>query len=174
MGSIVGSLTGENPSVVGTLNVSGVVTAPAGFVGPVTGSITGAAGNLTTVTSTTISATTANITAAAIGGVVTYAATSPAQITANVNDYVGFGSTPVSRISTDAARDCTGATGSSTQYQLIFNVGSFNLVFKHENAGSTAALRFSLKGAADYTLAPGACIARYYDATTARWRLTQP
>jgi hypothetical protein len=184
-----GMLSGFGSMTVASLDTAGVITATGGFVGNVTGNV---AGNLTglvdgvdidtkaplaspTFTGTATIPTAAVSTALNVSGIETLSATSPAQWTGNQTDYSGFGSTMVSRISTDASRNIYSATGSSLQFQWIVNTGAQNAVFVHDDgATGTAALRFSLKGSANYTLAPGAWIGRYYDATTARWRLTQP
>lgn len=183
MPNLSSDLTAGPVTIQSTLDVTGVITAPAGVVGNLTGNTAGThTGNVasattiggTTATITTVNATTAGVTTLNVAGVITGGPTSPTQITGNVTDYAGFGSTLFARISTDAARNCYSATGASQQLQWIFNVGGFNLVFIHDDgATGTAALRFSLKGAANFTLAPGACIMRWYDPTSARWRLDQ-
>lgn len=171
------AVSGSSGSFAGNVDVTGVVTAVGGFVGALTGTVDGIdidtrapiAGPTFTGTATI---PTAAVTTLNLAGIGTWSATSPAQITSNVTDYSGFGSTMVSRVSTDTSRNIYSATGSSAQVQCIINVGSFNLVFIHDDgATGTAALRFSLKGSTNYTLAPGASVFRYYDATTARWRL---
>jgi len=109
------------------------------------------------------------------GGLQFDSSMSPAQITANVNDYSPSGSSPsynaasALRLSSDASRDITGmAGGLAGRVLLIFNVGSFNIVLKDESASSTAANRFALK--ADITLAPDGSALLWYDSTTSRWR----
>jgi hypothetical protein len=102
---------------------------------------------------------------------------SPAQITSNQNDYnpTGFnnGGAPygasILRLSTDASRDITGLVGGlSGRLLIIQNVGTNNIVLKHEDAGSTAANRFAI--GADLTLAADEGLMLWYDNTTQRWR----
>ena len=96
---------------------------------------------------------------------------SPSQITSTQNDYAptGFSACSVMRLSTDASRDITGlAGGADGRVILIFNVGSFDIVLKDEDAGSTAANRFALNG--DITLQPDNSTGLWYDSTSSRWR----
>ena len=179
MGDFIGGVVRAVSGVFsGNVDVTGTLTAGS-LVGPLTGTVDGididTRAPLASPTFTgTATIATAAVTTLNLAGVETWTATTPAQITSNQTDYAGFGSTMVSRVSTDASRNIYSATGASGQIQWIWNVGSQNLVFIHDDgATGTAALRFSLKGSANYTLAPGACIGRFYDATTARWRLTQ-
>lgn len=101
-------------------------------------------------------------------------AISPSQITTTQNDYAptGIGTTAFVRVSTDASRDITGiTTGAAGRFLWVVNVGSFNVVLKDEDNGSTAANRFALDG--DLTLYPGATAALWYDIAagsgTGRW-----
>lgn len=96
---------------------------------------------------------------------------SPAQITANQNDYnpTGLSGASTLRLSTDASRDITGlAGGADGRILLIHNVGSYNLVLKDESGSSAAANRFALSS--DITLSTDQCAILQYDATTSRWR----
>ncbi len=96
---------------------------------------------------------------------------SPTQITADQNDYAptGFATAATVRLSTDASRIVTGLAGGALGRLIaIYNVGDFNLVLANENAGSTAANRFSL--GSSVTLTPNTGLVLQYDATTARWR----
>lgn len=96
----------------------------------------------------------------------------PAQITANTNDYAptGLSTANTLRLSTDASRDLTGLTGGSDgRLMIVHNVGSNALVLKNESASSTAANRFAL-GGADVTLAANQSVTLQYDATSSRWR----
>lgn len=105
--------------------------------------------------------------AMAMNGVV-----SPAQITANQNDYApaDFANCAVLRLSSDAARDITGlAGGSHGRHVAVFNTGAFNLTLKAENASSTAVNRFA--ASADVVLAPKEGVALWYDQTSSRWRV---
>jgi len=103
----------------------------------------------------------------------------PAQITSNQNDYnpTGFnnGGSPagasILRLSSDASRDITGLVGGvSGRLLIISNVGTNDIVLKHQNTGSTAANRFIFQAASDLTLSADASVTLWYDATTSRWR----
>lgn len=96
----------------------------------------------------------------------------PSTITADADDYSPTGWTDAGfalRLSTDASRNVTGiAGGTGGRAGIIFNVGSFDIVLKDEDAGSDAANRFALNG--DITLAPDTGAILWYDATSSRWR----
>lgn len=95
---------------------------------------------------------------------------SPAQITANQNDYspTGITTTTVLRLSSDAARDITGITGgSSGRILILLNVGAFNITLKDDTT-STAENRFQLNG--DIVLGPDESVWLWYDSTSSRWR----
>ncbi len=104
------------------------------------------------------------------------AAVSPSQITSNQNNYnpTGLSTTSALRLNTDASREITGITvsGSFTDGRILmlYNVGSFNIVLKNEDANSTAANRFAFDG--DITLESGQSITLWYDTTSDRWRST--
>ena len=111
---------------------------------------------------------------------------SPSQITANEDDYNPLDFDPeydpaligdsnrrklptAWRLNTDASRNITGILyGAILKSIAIFNVGSFDIVLKDEDAGSTAANRFALNG--DITLQPDNSTILWYDATSSRWR----
>lgn len=96
---------------------------------------------------------------------------SPAQITANQNDYAptGFASAFAVRLSSDAAREITGlAGGAAGRVVLLANVGSFAITLANADTGSTASARFALPE--DYVLEPGSACWLYYDGTSSRWR----
>lgn len=98
---------------------------------------------------------------------------SPAQITANQNNYAPTGHADVFRfrISSDAIRDITGLVGGAAGRIIVLdNVGSFNINLLHENGASTAANRFSLPYGANMHLYVNHCIALQYDAVVSRWR----
>lgn len=108
------------------------------------------------------------------GGIAIQTAISPAQITANTNDYAptGYNQNYVLRLNTDASRDLTGiVAGKAGELKLIINVGSFDIVLKDESASSTAANRFALN--ADITISPDETAQIWYDATSSRWRVIQ-
>ncbi len=95
----------------------------------------------------------------------------PAQITANTDDYspTGLSTASVLRLSTDASRDLTGIQGGADGRVLVLhNVGSFDVVLK-DDATSTAANRFQLN--ADITVAPNQSTVIQYDSTSSRWRV---
>lgn len=97
----------------------------------------------------------------------------PAQIVANTNDYAP-GRANFYRLSSDASRDVTGlVAGAAGEARTAVNVGTQNIVLKHQNAGSAAANRFLCGGAADITLAADEIAMLWYDATTARWRVVK-
>jgi hypothetical protein len=58
------------------------------------------------------------------------------------------------------------------QTHVIVNVGSFDIVLKHDTT-STAANRFLNTTGADITLTAGQQAACWYDSTTARWRVSK-
>lgn len=96
---------------------------------------------------------------------------SPAQITANQNDYnpTDLATASVLRLSSDASRDITGLSGGADgRVMTLFNVGSTPLVVKNQSTSSTAGNRFAL--GADMTLAADQSITIMYDATSQRWR----
>lgn len=95
----------------------------------------------------------------------------PAQITADQDNYAGFTGT-TNRTSTDASHNITGMTAGVTtgHIKFIINVGSFDLVFKNDTT-STAANRFLTATGGDYTLTPNDIAVCIYDAVSARWRV---
>jgi hypothetical protein len=96
---------------------------------------------------------------------------SPAQITADQNDYnpTGLATASVLRLSSNASRNITGlAGGGDGRIVAIVNVGSNNIVLKDESASSGAANRFAL--GADIPLAAKQSAVLWYDATDTRWK----
>lgn len=110
------------------------------------------------------------------GGTLASTMLTPVQITSNQNDYAP-GAARYYRLSSDASRNITGFAGDGVggradgQECCLINVGSFDIVLKHQDAASTAALRFLNKSGADYTLPPNGMVGMVYDATTLRWRV---
>ena len=99
---------------------------------------------------------------------------SPAQITANQNDYNPTDLTTAStlRLSTDASRNITGiAGGSDGRLLLIHNIGSFNVVLVNASSLSADVNRFALSG--DLTLGPSQGVILQYDSTSSRWRASR-
>lgn len=97
---------------------------------------------------------------------------SPAQITANQNDYAptGHGTVASLRLSTDASRTISGlAGGASGRVVTVENVGSNPIILSDADANSTAANRFSF--GQNLTLAAKNGAVLKYDATESRWKL---
>lgn len=100
---------------------------------------------------------------------------SPAQLTANTDNYApsNLATSRALRLSTDASRNLTGiaapAAGELTEH-IIVNVGSFDLVLKHD-VTSTAANRFYAPGSVDFTLVANSSVLIRYDSTSSRWRI---
>lgn len=100
----------------------------------------------------------------------TTVALSPAQITADQNDY-NVGNSSFIRLSSDASRTITGIDqGSNGKHLILVNTGAFNIVLANQSVASLAANRFITGTGADITLAPDERVAATYDATTGRWR----
>jgi hypothetical protein len=100
----------------------------------------------------------------------------PAQITADQNDYnpesTASNRSSAWRISSDASRNVTGiAQGLNGRLLFLVNIGAQNIVLQNENASSAAANRIITGTGADVTLAADDTAILWYDSTTARWRL---
>lgn len=96
---------------------------------------------------------------------------SPAQITANQNNYAptDFATSFWLRLTSDAARDITGlAGGAQGRIVALSNQGSFTITLKHE-VTSTAANRFQCPGGVDYSLTTASSVLVYYDSSASRW-----
>lgn len=99
---------------------------------------------------------------------------SPAQLTANVDDWTGARNSGFVRVSSDASRDITGieAPGNSHCRRTLFcNVGSNNVVFKNGATASAAANEITTVTGADITLGANEMAEGIYDTTTAKWRM---
>lgn len=97
---------------------------------------------------------------------------SPAQLTANTDNWAvtGITTAAIIRASTDASRNLTGiASPTSGQMLRLINVGAQDLVLVHD-ATSTAANRFFLPNSANLTLNPNDSVSLWYDNTSSRWR----
>lgn len=93
-----------------------------------------------------------------------------AQFTANQND-LDVGEGTIIEISSDAVRNVTGLAGGTNGRLLIFaNVGSFNIRFMHEDAGSAAANRLKFSTAANLLVRPDEIVAFLYFPGISRWR----
>jgi hypothetical protein len=100
---------------------------------------------------------------------------SPAQITADQNDYnpSGLAGASVLRLSTDASRSVTGlAGGADGRILALINVGSNPLRLKDASSSSTAANRFDFS--AELTLNAKQSALLCYDATDSRWKCLAP
>lgn len=106
-----------------------------------------------------------------------YIANTPAQITANQDNYDPGDTSYFQRWSSDASRNVTGMTFAistkvSGQMHRIWNVGAQNIVLVNE-ATSTAANQFKTSTGANITLGANECADVQYDTTQSRW-LTTP
>jgi len=134
-------------------------------------------GNLTVNSGATVtigSATTFNSTAPTTTYEFRGTVISPAQITANQNDYAACLS-KTCLINSDAARNITGFTGGNDgEERTICNTGSFQIVIKNEDAGSTAANRVTtltpVSGDIRLPASQNACASLVYSSATSRWR----
>lgn len=107
-------------------------------------------------------------------GVATSGTITPAQITANQNNYspTGLASAAVVRLSSDDSRTITGIVPGSSpagRRLALFNVGGSDIVLANQSASSTAANRFALN--ADVTITPGSAVLLQYDGVASRWRV---
>jgi hypothetical protein len=96
---------------------------------------------------------------------------SPAQITADQNDYnpAGFSTASVLRLSSDATRNLTGLSGGvDGRIVAVVNVGTNNIVLKDASSSSSTANRFAF--GVDVTLAAEQSAVLWYDATDSRWK----
>ncbi|HKZ96211.1 MAG TPA: DUF2793 domain-containing protein [Hyphomicrobiaceae bacterium] len=96
---------------------------------------------------------------------------SPAQITANQNDYnpSALAGAAVLRLSSDASRNITGlAGGADGRILVVVNTGASNIVLVDASSSSAAANRFAI--GADITLGGNQGALLLYDSTSARWR----
>lgn len=97
--------------------------------------------------------------------------TSPAQLTANTDNWAIAATVAVVRFSTDASRNITGvANGADGRILILHNIGSNNAVLKHD-VTSTAANRFYTPNNSDFTLSQNESVALQYDSTSSRWRV---
>ena len=101
--------------------------------------------------------------------------TTPAQITANRNDYaLDIATSDIFRISSDAARNITGITAGLFDGHAILlrNVGSFAITLRHQDAASAAANRIISPWAGDVVISANASMLLVYDSTLSRWIVT--
>jgi len=134
--------------------------AGAGDTMDVTALVAGSAANSTATTETSATASWGGATLS--GG---------EEDTADYNP-TGLSEATTLRLSTDASHNLQGLVGTAVQgRKRLINVGSFNLVLKHQNTSSSAANRFICPGASDVTLTPDDSVELEYDKTATRWRL---
>lgn len=100
----------------------------------------------------------------------------PAQITANQNDYSIVYSSVLHRLSSDASRNITGmvqnlSAANGGDLKILLNVGANDIVLTHQDALSAAANRFLCSTGANITLSANQAALCWYDSTTGRWRV---
>lgn len=109
-----------------------------------------------------------------IGGNLYESWVTPAQITANQNDYV-LASGINFRLTSDANnRTITGIAAPSPdggRVVTLFNAGSFNIRIDEESASSTAANRI-ITGVGTVSISSGDSVTLKYDTTSDRWRVS--
>lgn len=108
---------------------------------------------------------------------VAYSITSPAQITADQNNY-SLGNAGYARINSDAARAITGIvaptaslSGNRGKFLFITNNGSQTITFNHLDTNSTITNRIIGIAAANTALTAGQNMGLVYDGTSNRWRI---
>lgn len=106
------------------------------------------------------------------GGTIRYPARTATQITSNQDNFNPGGRSYFQRWSTDASRNVTGmvfaSAGVDGETHLIVNVGSTDIVLKHQTT-STAANQFKNSTGADITLTANQAADVIYDGTQSRW-----
>jgi hypothetical protein len=109
----------------------------------------------------------------------TDAVITPAQITANQNDYRPrfLEQAIILRLATDASRNLTGLHRSldtgldALRWLWITNVGGFDLVLVHSSASSLARNRFACASSANVTIPTSGSVCLWYDTFSANWRV---
>ena len=102
-------------------------------------------------------------------GIVLTAAT-PAAFTVATHDWAA-GAATLQSVSATGALNLTGMVSTTpNQIRVLINVAAFTITIKHENAGSAAANRFFMAGAADILLTTNASRVFVYHAAVGRWR----
>ena len=100
---------------------------------------------------------------------------SPAQLTADQNNYAptGIDTCSVIRVDSDASRTITGLSASQVEGReiTIENDGTNAIVLSDEDANSTAANRFALPDGAAVTIGSESSVTLKYDGTASRWRV---
>lgn len=102
-----------------------------------------------------------------------FAATSPANLTASQNNYAPASPfNPILRISANAGLSLTGLVKTyDGQRTTILNVGTNAFTLTHEDAASTAANRFLCPGSTNLSISVNGGADLWYDGTTQRWRV---
>jgi hypothetical protein len=101
---------------------------------------------------------------------------SPAQITADQNDYAptGHATATALRLDASATWNLTGlAGGADGRIVTLYNIGSNAILLQHDSASSTAGNRFYLPGASYVTLygSSHTGVELQYDSTLSRWKI---
>lgn len=112
-----------------------------------------------------------------VGAIFETSTISPAQLTADTNDWnpTGLTTCAIIRASTDASRNLTGLQNFASGAKILLcNIGAQNLVLVHESASSAASNRFLCPGSAGFTLNQNDSVYLWYDATSTRWRVIAP
>jgi hypothetical protein len=151
----------------GLLTAAAGITISAGNFIVTLGNATVSAGNLTVTAGTSLFGGSVTCEAAFLTEAVT-----PAQITADTDDYAGADGYAVARLSTDASRKIGGFdSGADGRHLWIVNVGSFPIVIEDDsNAGGTAADHVLTGTGEDEVLLPNDSMHLIYDATSSKWR----
>lgn len=167
-----GHATVSPSTIPGTLDVTGVVTAPAGFVGPLTGSVAGLGTIVDLATKAPIASPTftgnvtiptASVTTLSVGGIAIAVETRPTAFVADQTDFAGSGSTMFSTWTSDATpRTVNSRAISSGQWQIVRNGNTTTSIIIANNAAGTN--KFLCPGAANYTLAAGKAVIMFYSA----------
>lgn len=98
---------------------------------------------------------------------------SPAQLTANTDDWnpTGLSTASEIRVSTDMARNLTGIVAQQSGRRIrLHYVGAATIVLKN-NTTSSAANRFFTPGGTDYTLSANGGCTIWYDIASTCWRI---
>lgn len=95
----------------------------------------------------------------------------PAQITANQNNYALPSDATVVRLSADAVWDITGFVADTDRLYALVNVGVNRIRLREDDAGSTAGNRIYTANASFLAIDPNEAAWIWYDSTSAHWRV---
>jgi hypothetical protein len=113
-----------------------------------------------------------SLTNGSAGSGLSSAANTPAQITADQNNYspgVGL----FQRWSSDASRNVTGVVaGVDGEMRFVWNVGANDIVLENESLSSTAANRLTTSTLTNLTMSANKCAVMMYSTSTSRWLTT--